>query len=384
MKVTFKDSKYVPVLRWKRAERVGLRQLTAKVRGQITPLLELVPSVDNTPSKVSADIRSHWGFSPFFLDLVNLPDLEKDDIVSKISDELRAAGLRAIPVTGFDQGTNYQKAISTIAANDRRGACIRLYPRNLLSSSLLADLEKLLAGLALNPDQVDLVADYQLLSDFAMPYTELCRRLPNLARWRTFTAISGAFSKDLTEYEKNGQYTRSREDWLFWQSQIALGLPRRPTYGDYSIQYAFYKEPPDRANVSASIRYTAEDCWVIMRGEGLFNESSPGNAQYAAHAQLLSEREEFCGADFSAGDRYIDNLSKGLEGPGNPETLLRAGINHHITLVTDQLSKSLGTSIGDVPFLGRYPNQQPPQVDRRLTRAAYNAAVRLRQTRPTE
>ncbi|SRR5713226_6360865 len=382
MTLASRDNHYVPVLRWKRAEKVALRQLTNGVRGQITPLLELVPTVDNSPSKVSTDLKSHWGFYSCFLDLVNLPDA--DDVVSVIFDTTRAAGLRAIPVTGLNRAPNYQTAIAKVALKDRRGACIRLLPHDLLSPSLAADLGRLLARLALNPEHVDLIADYQILSNFALPYMELCRRLPNLARWRTFTTASGAFAKDLTEYEKNGQYTRSREDWLFWRSQTDLDLPRRPTYSDYSIQYAFYEEPPDRANVSASIRYTAEDCWVIMRGEGLFNESSPGNAQYAAHAQLLCERDEFSGANFSAGDRYIDNLSKGLEGPGNPETLLRAGINHHITLVTDQLSKSVGISTGDVPFLGRYPNQQPPQVERRLTRAAYNEAVQLRQTRPTK
>jgi hypothetical protein len=380
----FKDSHYVPILRWKRAERVSLRSLAPRVHDQITPLLELVPTVDNTPLKVAMDIRNNWGFSPFFLDLVNLPALEKDDVVSTMSDALRTAGVRAIPVIGLDGEANYQTAISKIVASDRRGACVRLYPHDLMSPTLLADLDKLLARLNLSAAQVDLIADYQLVSEFALPYAELCRRLPHLARWRNFVAASGAFSKDLTEYEKNAQYTRSREDWLFWQSQVARKPTRRPVYSDYSIQYAFYKEPPDRANVSASIRYTAEDYWVIMRGEGLFNDGSPGNAQYSAHAQLLCEREEFCGRDFSAGDRYIDNLNLGVDGPGNPETLLRAGINHHVTLVTDQLSKSRGTSIGDAPFLGRYPNQQLPRVERRLSREAYNEAVRLRQTRPTK
>ena len=116
-------------------------------------------------------------------------------------------------------------------------------------------------------------------------------------------------------------------------------------------------------------------------GEGLFNDGGPGNAQYGANALLLSEREEFCGRSFSYGDQYIDDLGRGF-GTGTPETLLRAGTNHHITFVTGQLSKSVSTSIGDVPFLGQYPNQQFPRAERRSTRAAYNARDQLRQTRP--
>jgi len=378
----FKDDHYVPLLRWKRAERVGLRALTTNIRGQITPFVELVPTVDNAPSKVSADIRSSWGFSPFFLDFVNLPDVESDDIVARVSEALRFAGTRAILVTGLDRGPNYQTAIANAVTTDKRGACIRLFPHDLGSSWLPIHLADVLKRLGLTPEQVDIVADYQLLSDFAMPFIELCKKLPHLQRWRTFTVISGAFSKDLTEYDKNGQYTRSREDWLFWNAHGRVSLPRRPTYGDYGIQYALYTEPPERSNPSASIRYTAHDYWVIMRGEGLFNEDGPGNSQYGANAQLLCEREEFCGRSFSYGDRYIDNLSQGIEGPGNPETLLRAGTNHHITFVTDQLSKSLLISTGDAPSLGRYPNQQPVQVERRPTRVAYSGMDQPPQTRP--
>ena len=310
--------------------------------------------------------------------------VDRAEALVSLSDGMRASGLRAIPVTGLDRDRNYQAKTAQVARIDKRGGCIRLYPSNLARSSLVEDLDRLLTSLALPPDEADLIVDYQLISDFALPYTRLCQRIPYLSQWRTFTVISEAFSQDLTEYEKNGQYIRDRGDWLFWQSQVAAKLPRLPAYGDYSIQYALYVEPPERANVSASIRYTAEDYWVIMRGEGLFNERSPGNAQYAAHAELLCEREEFCGRSFSYGDRYIDNLNNGIEGPGNPETLIRAGINHHVTLVVDQLSKFPSTSIGDAPFLGSNPNQQPPQVERRLSRGAYNAGGRPPQARSIE
>src|SRR6185503_9058309 len=108
---------------------------------------------------------------------------------------------------------------------------------------------------------VDLVADYQLISKFAMSFQELCKKIPHLTRWRTFTVISGAFSKDLTEYKKNGQYTRQRDDWSFFRAHENTRLERRPTYGDYGIQYGLYEEPPEHSNPSASIRYTSEDYW---------------------------------------------------------------------------------------------------------------------------
>jgi hypothetical protein len=377
----FKHDHYVPVLRWKRAERVGLGKLAGSVRSQVTPLVELVPIADNTPGKVADEIKKSWGFDYFFLDFVNLPDAESSDIIADVSDCLHLQGIRPILVTGLTRGLRYQTAVAKAVTADKRGACIRLYPDDLKSEWLKIHIADALQGLGLEPERVDLVVDYQLISDFAMPFQELCKKLPHLTRWRTFTVLSGAFSKDLREYKKNAEYTRSREDWLFWLAHENTRLERRPTYGDYGIQYALYKEPPARSNPSASIRYTSDDYWVIMRGEGLFNDGGPGNAQYGANALLLSEREEFCGRSFSYGDQYIDDLGRGF-GTGTPETLLRAGTNHHITFVTDQLSKSVSTSIGDVPFLGQYPNQQSPRAERRSTRAAYDARDQLRQTRP--
>ena len=60
-----------------------------------------------------------------------------------------------------------------------------------------------------------------------------------------------------------------------------------------------------------------------MRGEGLQNEGSLGHAQYPAEAQLLCESDEFCGAEFSAGDRYIFETSRTPNNPGTPRTWIR-------------------------------------------------------------
>src|SRR5262245_41088082 len=100
----FKHDHYVPVLRWKRAERVGLGKLAGNVRSQITPLVELVPIADNTPSKVADEIKKSWGFDYFFLDFVNLSDAESSDIIADVSECLHLQGIRPILVTGLTRG----------------------------------------------------------------------------------------------------------------------------------------------------------------------------------------------------------------------------------------------------------------------------------------
>jgi hypothetical protein len=39
----FNDTRYIPILRWKEAERLALRDLGDDIRSRITPLVQVVP-----------------------------------------------------------------------------------------------------------------------------------------------------------------------------------------------------------------------------------------------------------------------------------------------------------------------------------------------------
>jgi hypothetical protein len=73
-----------------------------------------------------------------------------------------------------------------------------------------------------------------------------------------------------------------------------------------------------------------------------------------AHANILRAHPTFYGAGFSTGDQFIEakglyfneymqalsqNPKKRVGGTGNAEQWLRAGINHHIAVVVDQIAK---------------------------------------------
>ena len=61
MNLKFDHTRYVPVLRFKRSEKVALRELGTQARAGITPLLEIVPTADYAPRTVAEEIRTHWG-----------------------------------------------------------------------------------------------------------------------------------------------------------------------------------------------------------------------------------------------------------------------------------------------------------------------------------
>ncbi|MCX6619413.1 MAG: hypothetical protein NTZ98_25375, partial [Acidobacteria bacterium] len=153
----------------------------------------------------------------------------------------------------------------------------------------------------------------------------------------------GAFPPDLQGVPV-GQQLLPRLEWQAWRTQVSQGgrLQRQPAFADYAIQHPIYAEPPERANFSASIRYTLEKDWLIMRGEGVFHDGSPGFAQWPANAQLLCERTEFRGANFSSGDAYIFQRSLNQTQTGSPATWLQAGFNHHLTFVARQIASLFG------------------------------------------
>jgi hypothetical protein len=87
-----------------------------------------------------------------------------------------------------------------------------------------------------------------------------------------------------------------------------------------------------------------------MRGEALRGraipqkvEKRPGPEQWNAHAQLLCENTElFYGQDYSWGDNFIHGESVNKKHRGSPEIWLRAGINHHMTVVSRQIANLAG------------------------------------------
>ena len=81
----FGPNHYVPILRWKQAERFALKNLFDEDRKRITPLIEIMPKIFDAPAdgkkegvkpdpaRVLEDqakkLLESWGYEPFFLDL---------------------------------------------------------------------------------------------------------------------------------------------------------------------------------------------------------------------------------------------------------------------------------------------------------------------------
>jgi hypothetical protein len=364
----FGTKHYIPILRWKAAEKEALLYLSPEVRKQITPLLELLMpqpkerkkknGQSKTPEellseslqllkeatpKVPSDIQKCWGITPAFIEVGLLDKSERAQVLSSILTEGTKLGLSLVPVVNLHSDPETMKGAIQLANEYGSGLCLRLFPSDIFrGASLAKEIDGFMKASSLVPEKVDLLLDFQITDDQYATLGNVAKNIPDILKWRTFTVASGAFPIDLSDFTVD-LYNIPRSDWENWLSQInSKKLTRQPSFADYTIQHPIYREPVPGANPSASIRYTLNDEWMIMRGQGLRSPNGAGFKQYPALAQLLSQRPEYLsfGRDFSYGDQYIEKIGKSVMGKetGNPRTWLRAGINHHIACVVAQIA----------------------------------------------
>src|SRR2546426_3389737 len=359
----FGPKHYVPILRWKQAERFALKHLLEDDRKMITPLIEITPKVFEAPktgkkegkkpdpARVLEDqaknLLESWANAPLFLDLSLIDGLVPPingvrHPLAHIAETARCYRLCVVPVTGLSRRNEYQSALSDIVHLDRRGICLRLLTKELMQPRFAQEVKALLRKFQLDESNVDLLLDYQTFDPQNHDLKTLLVKIPNLRAWRSLTVASGAFPADLRKREL-GSSRISRDDWLSWKEQFfdETSIQRRASFSDYTIQYGLYKEPVEHCIPSVSVRYTLENEWLIMRGEAPSKkaisknaEGRPGLEQWYGHAQLLCEKGDlFYGENFSWGDAFIYEKSARQGKPGSYEIWLRAGINHHMTVV---------------------------------------------------
>lgn len=371
------DSKhYMPILRWKTAEKEALNLLDPKDKAHVTPLVELIMpprqrlkkgEAPKTPEEYKAiaveklkeilpafpkEVKKYWDIDPLFIDLSLLVNgTLKQWGYKEIAKNAKVEGVTIIPVVRLNDNSDVENVVVELAKQDKTGLCLRILRTDLENEKLASDVKTFLEKHALKHDQVHILVDLELVENTTTAeYTKFAKALkdiPDLLAWRTFTVAGGAFPFDLSHLNAHDMYRIPRSDWTLWLSKIHSGdIERKPAFADYTIQHPVYTEPNPNANPSASVRYAAETEWIIMRGEALYKidkktgKEGPGHTQYPSHAQLLMNQKEYKGKDHCAGDAYI--AEKGVDvdtpKPGNPRTWLRAGVNHHLVLTARQVS----------------------------------------------
>lgn len=359
----FHEGHYVPVLKGLQGEYRALREADARVRGRVTPLIE-IPQVDwdfdvEAPAKtpaahvaaVAKNIKGSWGVDRrALLDgglLGPAASVDGRHPLRAVMDAARELGLLLVPVTGTGRGAAYDAAVANAVAEDGRGACVRITGVDLEDPDGIGDLVSgVHSPLGLGTGDVDLVIDLGATTSgggLAMATVRLLlSSIPQLDAWRTVTLIASSFPTDLSEVDSDTIDEVPREEWKVWRGLHAKQgqLVRMPTFGDYAVAHPVSRQVnPRLVSRSAQIRYTADESFLLVKGRSI---RLSGSEQQRALASSLVARPEFRGAAYSWGDRYIAECATGEAGVGNGSTWRAVGTSQHMAFVTEQVAKLAG------------------------------------------
>jgi hypothetical protein len=354
---------YVPILKAKEGEYAGLGVLGLDVRHRITPLLE-VPGIPydylkDKPARtldlhvqgIASKVKQSWGEDrQFYIDLSahNSTDLLENGThaLNAVLEEARAVGVKAIPVIYTWSSDDCLEAAALHSRQTDSGACVRLTLEDFDEEVDLEDrLDRVTNFLGLSNPSIDLLLDLKEIQGDVQRSVLLVRALmvgvPEPSSWRNVILAASSFPEDLRDVEAATVSTMPRKEWELWGAlqKRPERLPRRDlVFSDYGITHPTLKElDPRMITMSASIRYTTSDKWIVVKGR---NVRQHGFDQYYTLCEKLISHPAYAGSEFSWGDRYIAETAARKTGPGNATTWRKVGTNHHITLTAIQLSTS--------------------------------------------
>jgi hypothetical protein len=353
----FDHKQYIPCLRWKMGEYQAVLRLSDTAKKTITPLIEVpefgwdfekgeqAKTIDEHLTPFSKRVRDKWGKSPCFVDM-NLIFENGSERMQKgmhpvkfIFDNLRDMQCFAIPVTGLDRGETYQQEIKKTLTKNKSSICFRITIEQAAKNSFKRSLDSLLSELEIRPNDANFVLDlvtpnFVPLDGFVKVIQVIIGRLPYLKDWRTFSIIGTSFPETMGGI-RQGIEVVPRYEWQLYKKLIATFTEaklRLPSFGDYAISHPnVLKMDMRRVKPSATIRYTIDDSWCLVKGK---NVKDFGLTQFYELSHNLANSRHYFDSTFSYGDKYIKDCADKKVGNGNLTTWRQVGTNHHIEKVT--------------------------------------------------
>ncbi len=361
----FDQKHYLPILKGRKGEYGALETLSPAVKSSLTPLIEIPPipwdwdeeqpakSIDGHLEKVGANFERSWPLDrPVYVDLLWISENERmsdgEHPLEYVFRVARERSLSAIPVINLIRCDEYVGACRTVLQRDNRGICLRIQREDFAEfPNLESQMFGMLESLPVSTRATDLILDIRSIAPPRQVDVDsvisMVKTIPRLHEWRSFTLAATSFPENLTGLPPSDSSLIERTEWRLWLDlwRRQREISRRPTFGDYAISHPEPSEVEPRVmRPSASIRYTAEEAWLVLKGQNLRDN---GFAQFHQVCRDLIRRPEYSGGDFSWGDRYIYDCASQRTGPGNLTTWRKVGTSHHVAFAVRQLATHYGS-----------------------------------------
>jgi len=345
---------YIPIIKWKRAERGALQALKSEILDCITPVVELQAiSIDyateefkQTPDeyleKAIRELKEVFDKNKiFFIDTSNLIDEDGNSFAAKFYERARQNNLKFIPVTNTER--DYDE-INACLRSMENGLCLRINIQDLDTPDFPKNILDFIAKNNVSVEKLDLILDFAASE---MPYSILkrtCLEAINIISdnipSRTLVFAMTSMPENMSRVVANGTETIERREWLIWKDLLG-DFKRKPLFGDYGIQHPEQAQiDPRYMNPSANIRYTLKECFLILKGRSFRDH---GGEQFRDLARKLVASGDFFGSRHCAGCNKIALIAEleSKETAGNLEKWRKIGSMHHFTLTVEQIHGSV-------------------------------------------
>jgi len=346
---------YLPILKGKAGELGALKELDIAVKSKILPLIEIPPVpwdyVNERPAKTPNNhvkgflkrlIESCELSYPLIID-TSLTDIHisgSQTVLDYVLSELHSKSIEAIPVVMLSDQDVILDAVKNNLTEVTR-VCLRINSDSLGDYDMSVDVPNLLSKLSISQENVDLLLDFGYFTDDQKGvYISMAKMtinmFPQIEKYNSLTLAMTAFPTNLAGFSTNSIVNIPRSEWVVWNKVVSDGsIKRKPTFGDYAISNPNLQDiDPRIMQMSASIRYTTDENWHIIKGAGVRRF---GFEQFYALSQMLINSPFYKGATFSWGDNMINEKASKVGGTGNATTWRQIGTNHHLSLVAEQL-----------------------------------------------
>lgn len=342
-------ARYVPILRWKRGERVALQNVSAAMRQGVVPQF-LVPASHYlgkeanasraavTPAdKLAEELEDVWGVAPFYLDASALPDNPNGHHpLVDIAASARALGLRLIPSTPVNTATPaYLNAVNVVAAVDHRGAALQVDLAGMASAATW------IGNWQISINQTDLIADFgdAVRTVYALGTTivNAFQSLHAASSWRTVTVAGTSMPENFGGFAA-GLHTIPRTEILLWRQLAAAHLPFSVDYGDYTTVPTNTPPPGIKWGYPINVRYTLDTDFLICRGVGTTGLGGVDmDQQLVGHARSIVAYPNRNPLVNCWADERINQIAASGAGQSNLEGWVQIGVNRHIEYTRSRL-----------------------------------------------
>lgn len=344
--MSIETRRYAPILKWKAGEKVALEKLTPDQKRLISPVLEIVDYEE--PFKIIEQIKLCFFKEPAYLD-TRYSDDDDREFLESILTLAREENYPLYPVLYYEDFSLFADKFQVLS--DR--ILIRIpIPEDIDGESYETVFETISEWQKNNETIIDIMLDLNFMSGRDQTNTKFAELKSVLRNFIINGRFIGKIMIASTSFPEDLSTLSAGEDLFIDRFEYKLferiynnpdfdSLKTRLVLSDYGVT-RFTDTEIDFSKLKYGIlpkaRYTLNEKYWVLKGK----KDQKTKQTVRGHQKIaydIYKSDQYFGIFFSYGDMEIKERALGEKGPGNNTNWVTIAANHHIVVVTSELSK---------------------------------------------